>query len=139
VKRKAGIDFGTVRIGVAISDQLGIIARGLPFVAAGSSLEESAERIYAALKPFLPLDCVVIGNPLHLNGKDSPMSLQVKELAPLLAKKLGTTSILWDERLTTAQVERTLKEAEMNRKKRAAVIDSLTAAAILQNYLNSYL
>lgn len=135
--RKAAIDFGTVRIGLAISDELGMIARALPFIAAQKTLPETAAQIAAAFKPFFPLNCIVLGNPLHLSGKDSPLSLIVKELAPILEQICSVPIVLWDERLTTAQVERTLKEAEMNRKKRTQIIDSLTAAVILQNYLNS--
>lgn len=137
MKRFAAIDFGTVRMGIAVSDERHFLARPLPFVRAGRTLQESAEALYAQLIKHGPLEALIIGLPLHMNGKESALSLQVRELAPLLESLFNIPVILWDERLSTAQVERSLKEMELSRKQRSVRVDSDTAAAILQNYLDS--
>ncbi len=129
-----GVDFGTVRIGLAISDENRLLARPLPFLTAKKNLKQTAELLRQELSKFSPLETVVIGLPLHLNGKESELSLQVRELEKLLKESFPV--ILWDERLSTAQVEKTLKEMDFSRKKRTERIDSVAAAAILQNYLD---
>jgi putative holliday junction resolvase len=135
--RLAGIDFGTVRIGLAISDERHLLARPLCFVYAGKSLQEAGGAIQRELSKLIPLKTVVLGLPLHLNGRESPLSLQVRELSTILEDLLSVPIVLWDERLTTVQVERSLKECGFNRKKRAERLDAESAAAILQNYLDS--
>lgn len=134
--RIAGIDYGEKRIGVAISDTSQIIASPLKAIIANKNLQKTAELIAAEFISFAPLNKIVLGLPLHMNGKDSPMSLKVRELALLLEKLFNIPVVLWDERLTTAQVERTLKEAEMSRKKQVRYLDAMAAAAILQSYLD---
>ncbi len=135
--RLAGIDYGNARIGLALSDERRIIAAPLVCVAAGKNSAENAQRILAALAPYQPLGALILGLPLLLNGKPGTMAETVKQLADLLRELQPAPLILWDERLTSAQVERTLKEANVNRKKRSKLIDALAAAAILQNYLDS--
>lgn len=98
--------------------------------------EETLQRILTALSPYAPLVSIVIGLPLHLSGKESPLSSEVRIFAKELEIAFKIPVILWDERLTSAQVERTLKEAEMSRKKRTALVDAMAAAVILQNYLD---
>ena len=135
--RFVGIDFGTVRIGLAISDLTNFLARPLPLVRAGKDLKETAKLLYQEIVQFLPLDAIILGLPLHMNNTESILSKQVRLFATLLEEISKVPVILWDERLSTAQVERTLKESSVNRKKRTKCIDSQTAAAILQNYLDT--
>ena len=137
--RLAGIDFGQVRIGLALSDPSKIIASPLKAVLTKKSLKETALVIWQEFVPFEPIEKIVIGLPLLMSGKESPGSKQVRELAPHLEEISGKPVVFWDERLTTAQVERTLKEAEFSRKKRTQYIDAMAAAAILQSYLDSNL
>jgi len=132
--RVACIDFGTVRIGLALSDERRILASPLPYVLAGKTLEVSARGILEALKPHAPR-ILLLGLPLHLNGRESPLSVQVRELAEHLRGCSALPVVLWDERLSTAQVERALKELDVRRKQRKEVVDSLSAAALLQSYL----
>lgn len=133
--RIAGIDFGTVRIGLAVSDPSQFLATPLPHVLAQKDMSQTATLIMKQLNH--PVDKIVLGLPLHLNGNESPLSTQVRAFAKILEETAQIPIILWDERLSTAQVERTLKEAQINRKKRTPLIDSLTAATILQSYLES--
>lgn len=135
--RIAGIDFGTVRIGLAISDERKIIARSLPTLRAAHTLELIAQQISHALQSYLPIDKIVIGLPLLLNGKEGEMALKAKQLGTTLEKILPIPIHYWDERLTSAQVDRFLKEGELSRKKRATLSDQMAAVAILQNYLDS--
>lgn len=136
MKRIAGIDYGDARIGLALSDPSQILASPFKTIQAKRTLKETAEMI---AKEFSldSIEAIVIGLPLLMNGKESPGSIKVRELAKHLEEITGKKIILWDERLTTAQVERTLKEAEMSRKKRAKHVDVMAASAILQNFLDS--
>ena len=134
--RIAAVDFGEVRIGLAVSDESRFLASALCTIKAKPTLKETAEAILEALYVKEPIEQIVLGLPLFLNGKESPMSLKVRELAKLLEELSEKTIVLWDERLTTAQVERTLKEAAVRRKKRTQYIDTMAASAILQSYLD---
>jgi putative Holliday junction resolvase len=132
-----GIDYGQVRIGVAISDERRFLSRPLATVTAEKTIEKTAHTIARNLQSEGKIDRIVIGLPLHLSGKESPMCASVRELGKHLENILSIPIIFWDERLSTAQVERTLKEAELSRKKRVPLVDAMAACAILQNYLDS--
>jgi len=136
LKRIAGIDYGDVRIGIAISDPTQLLATPLQTVERKLSLKQTAEEIALVLGEYMPIEKIVLGLPLLLNGKESESSHKVRELAPFLEEITGLEIIFWDERLTTAQVQRTLKEAEVKRKKRTQYVDAMAAAAILQSYLD---
>lgn len=135
--RIAAVDFGDVRIGLALSDPSQFLASPLKVIPNLPTLKETAASILAALKGHEPIEKIVLGLPLLLNGKDSPSSLKVRELKKAFEELSSIPIILWDERLTTAQVERTLKEANMNRKKRTHHLDVMAAGVILQSYLDS--
>ncbi len=137
MKRIVGIDYGKVRIGLALSDPSQIIASPLKAVIAKPSLKETATLLVQEISMYEPVEKIVLGLPLMMNGTESPSSKEVRELAKFLEGMTDKTIVLWDERLTTAQVERTLKEAKMRRKKRTQYIDAMAAAAILQNFLDS--
>ena len=137
MKRIAGIDYGKARIGVALSDERQIIASPFICLAAAKKMEATAQGILTTLAPYQPLDAIVLGHPLLFSGEAGEMAGLVQQLAELLRQSQAAPVILWDERLTSAQVERTLREANLNRKKRSKLIDALAAAAILQNYLDT--
>jgi putative Holliday junction resolvase len=137
VGRVAGIDYGTVRIGVALSDERRIIAQPLTKFSAHKTKEETAKALAELLLKHAPLDAVVIGLPLMMNGKESPMSQEVRAFAKILETLLSCPIIFWDERLSSAQIERTLKEGDVKRKQRAGLVDTLAATLILQNYLDT--
>jgi len=138
VGRVAGIDYGTARIGVAISDETKIVARALSTIAAEKKIELSANALLHALSGY-DIEQVVIGLPLRMNGKKGALGDEVQHFAELLKSKLPSTVIvsLWDERLTTVQAERVLRDSNLNRKKRSKVIDAMTAVILLQSFLDS--
>jgi len=135
--RVVGIDFGKVRMGLAISDERKIIAQPLETVVAAKKPLETAKQIEKALSRFKEIDAIVIGLPLLLNGKEGEMALLVKEFAKNLAQVFSYPIIFWDERLTSAGVEKMLIGMDVSRKKRAQLSDALSAVSILQNYLDS--
>lgn len=110
-----------------------MIASPLTTIEGFSSLKEAAAALHEALKPYPSIEGVVIGLPLHMSGEESALST----LARQFGEVLGMRVMYWDERLTSKQVERTLRNSGMRRKKQAKMTDKLAAAAILQNYLDS--
>ena len=135
--RIAGIDYGKTRIGLAVSDESRIIATALETIQASKDPRETAKKIADALSSYKKIDVIVIGLPLHMNGKESEMSQSVRAFATVLEDVIPVPIIFWDERLTSAGVEKMLKGIDMSRKKRASVSDALSAVSILQNYLDS--
>jgi putative Holliday junction resolvase len=132
--RLLGIDYGRVRIGVSVSDETRMIARPLCCL---EYKKDFIDKLQKELKPLLPIDAIVIGLPLDMRGKDSAMTEEVRKFADYLHQALQLPIVLWDERLTSAQAERQLKDAGMKRKARAEFNDTLAAALILQSYLDS--
>jgi putative Holliday junction resolvase len=130
--RLLGIDYGRVRVGVAISDETRFLARPLCCL---ENKKDFADKLKLELKTY-KVDAVVVGLPLLMSGKNSPMTDEVKQFSEYLGKVLELPIILWDERLTSAQVERELRDAGVKRKKRAEVNDTLAASLILQSYLD---
>lgn len=135
--RIVGIDFGKVRIGLAISDERRIIAQPLETIRAAKDNGQTAKLIAQSLSRYNNIDTVVIGLPLLLNGKEGEMALLVKAFAKAIEQALPYPVILWDERLTSSGVERMLLDMDVSRKKRAELSDALSAVSILQNYLDS--
>lgn len=131
--RIAAVDFGTARIGLALSDERKIVALPQPFLRAGKTPQESAEIVMAELAKHGTIEKLVIGLPLLLNGKDSPSTKMVREFAACFTLPV----VLLDERLTTAQVNKLMKEGELSRKKRAQHADSLSATLLLQTFLST--
>jgi putative Holliday junction resolvase len=134
--RIVGVDYGTVRLGVAISDESKIVARVLTTLLAEKKIEATADKLLQELSK-LDVEQIVIGLPLRMNGKMGPMGDEVQHFVELLKTKLPYPVVLWDERLTTVQADRLLRESNLNRKKRSKVIDSMTAVILLQSYLDS--
>ncbi len=135
--RIAAIDFGKVRIGLAITDERRIIAQPLETIRAAKDNAQTATLIAQALSRYKDIDTVVIGLPLLLNGKEGEMALLVKAFAKVLEQALPYPIVFWDERLTSSGVERMLLDMDVSRKKRAELSDALSAVSILQNYLDS--
>lgn len=133
--RVYAIDYGRARIGLARSDIMKCIASPFDTVKAGKNPEESAKLI----APLL-VDCehVVVGLPLHLSGKESEMSQEVRVFTKTLESLLEAPISFFDERLSTAEVDRTMRESAISRKKRAKQIDTLSATLILQSFLDTF-
>jgi putative holliday junction resolvase len=135
--RIVGIDFGKVRIGLAISDEMRIIAQPLETIKVAKHPKQTAKMIAHSLARYNNIDAIVIGNPLLLSGKEGEMSQLVRSFAKILEQELPYPLIFWDERLTSSGVEKMLLDSRISRKKRAELSDALSAVAILQNYLDS--
>jgi putative Holliday junction resolvase len=136
MRRILGMDYGKKRIGLALSDPMKILASPLKTVHGGKN---QAETFFILLKEIKSLDLeeIVIGLPLHLKNQESENSLIVRELKVFLEENIPIPIILWDERLTSKQVERIMIEADVKRKKRAQHVDTLSATLILQSYLDT--
>lgn len=133
--RIVGIDFGTVRFGIAISDDTKVLARVLLTLTAEKKSADTITKLLKELAPYV-IDEIVIGLPLHMSGKTSFLADEVRHFVALLKEQLTIPITIWDERLTTVQAERSLREANLNRKKRSKIVDSIAAVILLQSYLD---
>ena len=131
--RIMGLDYGTRRIGVAMSDALGITAQ--PFaVLDAKSRDLSSE--FRSLVEDNDVELVVVGLPVNLSGADTQSTDGARQLATRVAEVTGLPVRLADERFTTKTAEQTLIGANVRRRKRKQVIDKVAAAVMLQNYLD---
>jgi len=131
--RVAALDVGEARIGVAVSDELGITAQPVGVVRRVGGRRD-LEALEQMLAPFAP-GRLVVGLPLEMRGSERPQAARVRAFAEKAAAHLGLPLDFWDERLTTVAAERTLLEADVSRRRRREVIDKLAASLILQGYL----
>lgn len=134
--RYLGIDFGIARLGLAISDERRCLALPIGKIRAGKTFAETLISLREALLPYPNIERVVIGLPLQLNGTEGEMARLVRAFAGELEQTFQLPVVFWDERLTSSEVEQRLKEAGLNRKKRAQHSDEMAAMTILQNYLD---
>lgn len=132
--RLIGFDYGSKRIGVAVSDPLGISALPLPAIRREGDRKD-VETI-AAMARHYEAAGFVFGLPLHIDGNEGKMAEMVRRFAGKLEEATGLPTQMWDERFTTAQAERTLIDAGVRREKRKEVRDSMSAAFILQGVLD---
>ena len=132
--RILALDLGEVRIGVALSDPLGIIA--LPHsVIAASSLERDAAAVRDLVAETETVR-IVVGLPLDLEGKPGPQAHKVLAFVERLRAAVDVEVVTQDERYSTAAAERVLRQAGVKRKKRKKVVDKVAAQHILQTYLD---
>jgi len=130
--RIMGLDWGEKRIGVSISDPLGITAQPLPYIYNDSKL---IENLTGLLNKY-GIETVILGNPLMLSGRPGISADKVRHFHEMLSSKLPVKISIWDERLTSKAAERSLIEAGVSRKKRKGVIDSSSACLMLQSYMD---
>ena len=133
--RIMGLDFGTKRIGIAISDELLLTAQGINSLER-KALKDDLEEL-SKLAKGNNVEEIVIGLPLNMNGTYSAKTKEAVEFADELSKIVSVPIKTWDERLTSMQAERVLLEADVSRAKRKKVTDKLAAQIILQSYLDS--
>jgi len=137
-QRLLGLDPGSKTIGLAISDSALKVASPLETIKRGKFSEDAA-RLAEVCKQY-KVGGLVIGLPVNMDGSEGPRCQSVRQLARNLTEKAGFTQPIafWDERLSTAAVERFLvDEADMTRKRRAEVVDKMAAAYILQGALDA--
>ena len=133
--RILGLDPGEKRIGVAISDSLGITAQGLEVI----NYTEPAEAFNKIEKICLAYDVqrIVVGNPLNMSGREGPAAEAARLFAEMLQQKLHLEVIMVDERLSSVSADKTLAATGAKRKKRRKIKDMLAAALILETYLSA--
>jgi putative Holliday junction resolvase len=140
-KRTIALDYGLARIGVAVSDPTKTLASPWKNILASKKTPETVKSVIAECEAICAhhgceIDLIVIGLPLMMSGKSGLSADEVKHFKAALEAAQSIPIVLWDERLTTVQAERSMREGAMSRKKRAQKIDSVAAIIILQNYLD---
>jgi len=133
--RILALDLGKKRIGMAVSDPLGITAQGLPNLVRTTKRADLAELIRQVEEWDAGL--ILIGNPMHMSGVEGRQSAWVREFAGELTERAGRPVQLWDERLTTVEASRVLRSSGISIEKRARAVDRLSAVILLQSYLDS--
>jgi putative Holliday junction resolvase len=133
--RVLALDLGKKRIGLAVSDELGITAQGLPTLARKNMRSDLGA--LARLIQEKSVGKILLGDPLHMSGDVGRQSQWVREFAGVLRERTGLDVQLWDERLTTVAASRVLRESGISIEKRAKAVDRLSAVILLQSYLDS--
>jgi putative holliday junction resolvase len=134
-KRVLGLDVGSKRIGVAVSDLLGVTAQGLP------TLHRRNKRLdFEALGKVIgayEVSEIVVGFPLRMSGEEGIQAEKMQRFADELREKFKLPVHLWDERLTSAEANRLLRETEMSIRRRGQVVDQMAAVLILQSWMEA--
>jgi putative Holliday junction resolvase len=133
--RTLGIDYGTRRIGVALSDPLGMFATAHD-VLDGEAPAQSARAI-ADLCREKEVETIVVGHPRNMDGSIGPSAEAAEGFAERLRTATGLPVVLWDERLTSKSAEDALIEAGTRREKRKGLVDKVAAQILLQHYLDA--
>lgn len=133
--RILALDHGTKRIGIALSDELKMIAQPLEYV-----LTEPIAAFFVRLKDIIrekEVELILIGMPRNMDGSYGPAALKVQEFIAVLKEKVAIPIQTWDERLTSAQAQRFLIQGGVRRQDRKEKVDKTAAAILLQSYLDS--
>jgi putative holliday junction resolvase len=133
--RILALDHGTKRIGIAVSDELKVIAQPLEYVPAEpfAAFLERLKQLVAEKE----VELVLVGMPRNMDGTYGPAAQKVQEFVAALKEALSVPLKTWDERLTSAQANRYLIQASVRREKRKEKVDKTAAAILLQSYLDS--
>jgi putative holliday junction resolvase len=134
--RVLALDVGSKRIGVAITDLLGITAQGLETIQRQNKRKDM-ETLGRLLKDYEVRE-VVVGLPLRLSGAEGTQSEKMRRFASDLEAHFGVTVHLWDERWTSTEANRLLRETELSIQKRGRVVDRMAAILILQSWMEAH-
>jgi putative Holliday junction resolvase len=134
--RILALDLGRKRIGVAVSDELCLVARTLTTLQARGRNADAAA--IAALVTEQDAERVIVGLPLHLSGETGAQAEKVQKFGAYLATQLSVPVEYWDERYTTVEASRLLTQAGIHPRKQRDQIDATAAAVLLQSYLDSH-
>jgi putative Holliday junction resolvase len=132
--RILGLDVGSKTIGVAVSDPLGITAQGLETIRRQNKRMDF-ERLEKVIQKYEVAE-IVIGYPLRLSGAEGTQAEKMQSFARTIQERFHLPVHLWDERLTSAQASRVLRDSEMSIKRRSEVVDRLAAVLILQSWMD---
>ena len=136
--RIMGLDYGSKTVGVAISDPLCITAQGIETIQRKeeNKLRKTLARIEELVKEY-EVEKIVLGFPKNMNNTIGDRAEKSLELKEMLERRTGLPVIMWDERLTTVEAERTLIESNVRRENRKKYVDKIAAVFILEGYLDS--
>ena len=129
------LDVGSARVGVAISDPLGLTAQPISTIQRTGIRQDLKAIVDLARKH--EADSIVVGLPLKLDGETGPAAASILQFVDRLRAVVSIPVVTWDERLSTVQAERALLEGDVSRRRRRDTIDKVAAAIILQAYLDS--
>ncbi len=130
-----GLDVGARRIGVAVTDPLGITAQGLETIQRKNKRFD-LEQLGKVIQEY-EVSEIVVGYPLRMSGAEGTQADKMQLFAEDLRQRFQRPVHLWDERLTSAQANRVLRETEMSIRRRAEVVDQMAAVLILQNWMEA--
>jgi len=133
--RVLALDLGKRRIGLALSDELGITAQGLETLERSNIREDLARLAQLATDKNVTL--ILMGNPLHMSGREGRQTEYTRDFAARLHAATGLPVEFRDERLTTVEAERVLRQSGISIQKRAKAVDRLAAVILLESYLDS--
>ena len=139
ILRVLGLDYGDKTVGVAISDPFGWTAQGLEIIKRNNPNEhkQSLGRLAELIEEY-NVETIILGFPKNMDNSEGPRCEKTKQYKERLERRFPKIPvILWDERMSTMAAERSLLEADFDRKKLKTVIDKMAAVHILQGYLNS--
>ena len=136
--RIQGLDYGSKTVGVAVSDPLGLTAQAVETIwrKQENHLRQTLARIDELATEY-QVERIVLGYPKNMNNTIGERAEKALEFQQMLEKRTGLQVIMWDERLTTVEANRTLMEASVRRENRKKYLDQLAAVFILQGYLDS--
>lgn len=134
--RVLALDLGKKRIGLAMSDELGLTAQGLETLHRTKIRDDLAYLVQLIADKNVSL--ILMGNPLHMSGRESRQGEYTREFAARLGEASGIEVQFWDERMTSIAAERVLKESGISIRKRALAVDRLAAVILLESYLDSF-
>jgi putative Holliday junction resolvase len=135
MNRILALDLGKRRIGVAVSDELGITAQGLDTIHCKNKRTDMAAIAHVAFEKGARE--ILIGNPLNMSGEAGAQAEWVREYADQIASFTGLAVKLWDERLTSAEASRMLREGGISVDRKSGTVDRMSAVLLLQSYLDS--
>jgi putative Holliday junction resolvase len=130
-----GLDVGDRRVGVAVSDAMGLTAQPV-MTLVRSNRRQDARSLLRVIRKH-GCSAIVVGNPLYMSGDLSPQAIKAQEFGQMLREETGLPVHLWDERLTTTEAHRHLHAAGMAGSNHRKVVDQVAAVLILQGYLDS--
>ena len=136
--RILGLDYGSKTVGVAVSDPLGLTAQGVETIwrKQENKLRQTLARIEELISEY-QVERIVLGYPKNMNNTIGERAEKSLEFQQMLERRTGLPVIMWDERLTTVEANRTLMEASVRRENRKQYMDKLASVFILQGYLDS--
>lgn len=135
--RIMGLDFGSKTVGVAISDPLGYTAQGIEIIRRKqeNKLRQTLARIETLIQEY-EVESIVLGFPKNMNNTIGDRAEKSLEFKKTLERRTGLPVVMWDERLTTVEANRTMIESKIRRENRGKYVDELAAIFILQGYLD---